>query len=380
MPLTRRQTLRLVGGGTILAAGTAAAVPLTRQPTDALAPWGAAGGYAEPRMRALSYAILAPNPHNRQPWLVDLSVPDTVTLYVDLDRLLPHTDPFNRQITIGLGCFLETLRMAALQDGYAVAFDLFPQGDDPTALDGRPVAICRFAPTDAPSDPLFAQVPFRRSLKEPFDMTRTVDPADLDAVAAVARHSTVAHTTDPAAIPVLRDLSEQAMRIEFDTHRTYKESVDLFRIGAKEINANPDGIDLGGPLFEAMRMTGLFTREAAMIPGGTAKEQGWQAVRANFITAMGYIWQVTPTNTRIDQIRAGQDWMRLNLALTEKGIGQQPLSQALQEFPEMADTYAEVHALLAPTGGTVQMWARVGYGPDVPQSPRWSIEDKLIGG
>ena len=56
----------------------------------------------EPRMQALSYAILAPNPHNRQPWLVDLQVDGQVTLYVDQTRLLPHTDPFSRQIVAGL--------------------------------------------------------------------------------------------------------------------------------------------------------------------------------------------------------------------------------------------------------------------------------------
>ena len=52
--------------------------------------------YTEPRKRALSYAILAPNPHNRQPWLVDLSQQDLIVLHIDSDKMLPHTDPFNR--------------------------------------------------------------------------------------------------------------------------------------------------------------------------------------------------------------------------------------------------------------------------------------------
>ena len=53
------------------------------------------------------------------------------------------------------------------------------------------------------------------------------------------------------------DLSAEAFLIEFRTERTYKESVDLFRIGATEVDANPDGIDLSGPMFEALRMAGL---------------------------------------------------------------------------------------------------------------------------
>jgi hypothetical protein len=94
-------------------------------------------------------------------------------------------------------------------------------------------------------------------------------------------------------------------------------------------------------------------------------------------TAMAHIWQITPGNTRADQIAAGRDWVRLNLAATAAGLGMQPLSQALQEYTEMADLYAAAHQALAPGGGTVQMWARLGYGPTVAPSPRWPVENKI---
>jgi hypothetical protein len=44
-----------------------------RRPRAAHLPWDMAGLDPEPRRRALSFALLAPNPPNRQPWLVDLS-------------------------------------------------------------------------------------------------------------------------------------------------------------------------------------------------------------------------------------------------------------------------------------------------------------------
>jgi hypothetical protein len=73
MSISRRKMLALVGGGTVLAAGGAgAAFALTRTPTRALAPWDMAGAYPDPRLRALSHALLAPNPHNRQPWMAEL--------------------------------------------------------------------------------------------------------------------------------------------------------------------------------------------------------------------------------------------------------------------------------------------------------------------
>ena len=149
--MNRRKFLSLTGGGVILAATASVATIASRTPAAALTPWDEAGViYDEPRKRALSYAILAPNPHNRQPWLVDLSVQDTVILTADRERLLPHTDPFNRQITIGLGCFLEIMVMAAAEDGYAVDLQIFPEGEDAAALDGRPVAIATFR-ADPPS-------------------------------------------------------------------------------------------------------------------------------------------------------------------------------------------------------------------------------------
>lgn len=381
MTLSRRKTLALLGGGLIAAAGTGFGVAITRPATAATAPWGAAGGYADPRMQALSYAILAPNPHNRQPWMVDLSTPDEATLYVDTDRLLPHTDPFSRQIVIGLGCFLEVLRLAALEDGLRTEVDLFPQGSDPEALDARPVAVIRFV-TDpgAIPDPLFQQVLHRRSLKEPFDTSRPLPADDVAAiVAAASRGSAAGATIDEADVEALRQLSNEALRIELETPHTYKESVDLFRIGRREVIDNPDGIDFTGPLFEAMQLTGLMTREAALDPDGMIFAEGMKAVHANTDTAMGHIWLVTADNSREAQIMAGADWVRTNLKATELGIGFQPLSQALQEYPEMQGLYDDIHERLAPEGGTVQMFVRLGYGPEVAPAPRWALENKIIG-
>lgn len=71
-------------------------------------------------MRALSYVILAPNPHNRQPWVVDLSQSDQIVIWRDKEKNLPETDPLDRQLTIGMACFLEQLKIAASQTGHCV--------------------------------------------------------------------------------------------------------------------------------------------------------------------------------------------------------------------------------------------------------------------
>lgn len=365
MTSSRRKFLKIIGGGTIVAAAGAGTFLATRTPHKALAPWDKAGAYNDPRMNALSYALLAPNPHNRQPWEVDLSTPDMAVIYRDKARNLPETDPFDRQLTIGMGCFLELLKIAASHDGYVTEADLFPKGED------GPIAIVRFA-KGAQADPLFEHVMERRSCKEPFE-ARPV-PEDL-----AARLANLANIfSDEANVSQIRDLTWQAMKTELYLERTMRESVELFRIGKSEINANPDGIDLGGPFFESLSVLGFLTREAQMDTNSTAFKQGVAIYQEMLMATPAYAVITTTGNSRLDQIAAGARWLRLNLTTTGLGLSLHPVSQALQEFPEMAEHYRKAHELLAKPGETVQMLGRVGYGPKTGRTPRWPLETRLI--
>ena len=142
--LSRRAILYTGGAGIVLiGVGAIAAKALHSDLSIARRPWEQAGDdFGDARINALSYAVLAPNPHNQQPWQVRLEGNDRLTLYCDLDRLLPETDPPNRQIVIGLGAFLELLRQAAAARGYRLNIDPFPEGEPQPLLDERPVAAC----------------------------------------------------------------------------------------------------------------------------------------------------------------------------------------------------------------------------------------------
>lgn len=365
MTLSRRATLGLIGGGVILAAtGAGAGFVMTRTPHKALAPWDQAGGYSDPRMRALSYAILAPNPHNRQPWEADLSAPDTVTLWRDKTRNLPETDPFDRQLTIGMGCFSELLGIAAGQTGHAVEFQFFPDGDD------GPVAIATFREGGAP-DPLFAHVMERRSCKEPF-MDAAIPDAAIKSVTEIAD----VHR-DSEIVDQIRELARQAFIAEVTTHEKMKESVDLFRMGKAEINANPDGIDLGGPFLESMMLVGMLTREGQLDTTSAEFQQGLDMYHEQFDTTPAFVTLRTDGNTRLDQITAGRRWLRLNLTTTGLGLALHPVSQALQEYQEVAKQHKAIHDLLAQPGQTVQMLGRLGIGPATSRTPRWPLETRL---
>lgn len=377
--MNRRKFLTLVGGGIVIAAGGGYAA--TRTPTKALAPWGQAGTYSDPRLNALSYAILAPNPHNRQPWTIELVGNDVVSIGFDADRQLPHTDPFDRQLTIGMGCFLELMVMAANAAGFGVDVELFPEGVDDNEISGKQVAVARFYKDSAvTADPLFAHVLDRRSTKESHDMSKTVSSDALNTVIDAGQNNTMlGGTVDEKNLVYWRKATFEAMEIELDTPRTYKESVDLFRIGKSQINANPDGIELPGLMMDVMGATGIMTQETALDPSSIAFTSGKEATLAPMKTSMGFVWMTTKDNSRISQIAAGRDWVRANLAATSIGLAYHPNSQCLQEYPEMKTHYDEVHRRLAPNGGTVQMLIRIGYCAPVGPTPRWPLETRIIG-
>ncbi|WP_298838912.1 twin-arginine translocation pathway signal protein [uncultured Roseobacter sp.] len=368
MVLSRRRFLTLAGGGTILAATAASAGFLnTRTPQRALAPWQLAGSYADPRKNALSFALLAPNPHNLQPWLVELQGDDTVLLWHDTDRRLPETDPFDRQLTIGFGCFLEQLVLAAGAAGYSVQTEPFPENEN------GPVARAVFTPGGI-ADPLAEHILNRRSCKEPFE-DRDL-PAD--AVQALESHAVI--LTDADQVAAIRSITWDAWVTEMQTPRTLKESVDLMRFGKSEINADPDGIDLGGPFLETLMLAGLISRSVQADPDSRGFQEGVRIYDEMLHATPAYAVLKSAGNTRADQVRAGREWLRLNLRCTALGLALHPVSQCLQEFPEMAEQYTRIHDLLAEEGETVQMLGRLGYGPEVAQSPRWPLEAKLLNG
>ncbi|WP_375204722.1 Acg family FMN-binding oxidoreductase [Hyphococcus sp.] len=385
---TRRAILWTgVGGVALMGAGLGAL--LHSDLSEARAPWRAAGtGFGDKRLDALSYAVLAPSPHNMQPWLIALDDDDNaLTLYCDLDRRLPETDPQDRQIVIGLGAFLEIMRQAAAEQGYALEVDAFPQGEAAPRLDQRPVATVRFVKDEpAAKDPLFAHILTRRTSRVPFDQGRPVSADILKALDSVLRpeDGEFEWANDAENISELKRICRDGWIAEVGAPGPHRESTRLTRIGEKEINAAPDGISLAGPVMEGLHFAGVLTREKMSDPDSVANVETINFYNGLIDSAMAFGWLSTAGNSRTDQLRAGAGWVRLHLAATQRGLSMQPLSQVLQEFPEMAEYYEEIHdftGIRAPQGprdGRLQGLFRFGYGATPAPAPRWPLETRLI--
>jgi hypothetical protein len=300
-------------------------------------------------------------------------------LFADLDRLLPATDPFDRQILIGCGAFLELLRLVAAEEGYGAEITPFPDGAPALdgRLDARPVARVRFVEGAATPDPLFAQVLARFTNREVY-LPRDVEAEKLAALVAAgtAFGVTAEACGNDALAAQLRDLTWRGHEIESLTPATMQESIDVMRIGPAEVNQHRDGLTLEGPVMGLGHLVGVVTREALADPDSAAFRQGLDMFRARAASARAFVWLTNDGASRAGQIEAGRAYMRLTLEVAAQGLAIHPWSQALQEYPEIAGLYREVHELIG-GGARLQMLVRVGYAKPVVHAPRRPLGDFL---
>ncbi len=93
----------------------------------------ATGSPAEQVQFFLNYAVLAPSRHNAQPWLFHVRR-NAVELYADRSRALPVTDPDGREMIISCGAALANLLIAVQHFEYAPIVEMYSTSDKPDLL------------------------------------------------------------------------------------------------------------------------------------------------------------------------------------------------------------------------------------------------------
>ncbi|MEE9167203.1 MAG: twin-arginine translocation pathway signal protein [Candidatus Neomarinimicrobiota bacterium] len=347
----------------------------------ARSPWeidGKVSQYDDIRLKILSYAILAPNPHNKQPWIIDLRKPDEISLYIDPERLLPMTDPFHRQIYIGQGTFLELLVMASKEFGYNPKIQLFPNGIDSVRETGKsPIATAKLQQTEVEKDELFSQIPHRITNRRPYnDMSLLTGELTSLGQSYDSENYPIRFVTDDEKLNAMGNLMTKAMEIETYLERTHAETVSMIRFNDEEVAKHRDGFS-----YENMGVTGTSRFFAEMFAGrkqafgDSFREKTVSVTREMTQTAKAFGLMFARENNRIVQVEIGRQYARVHLTATKLGLAMHPMSQVLQEYDELAEVRQEFFKVIQPIEGIPQMLFRLGRSKSTPHSPRRELLD-----
>ncbi|MGC9492271.1 Acg family FMN-binding oxidoreductase [Vibrio genomosp. F10] len=379
--MNRRNFIKVVGVGIGAATLSSAIISVNSNgtPDDNYGWNGPSPEQQDIRMQVLSYAILSPNPHNIQPWIIKLTGPLSFDLYVDPNRLLPKTDPIYRQIHIGQGTFLETLAIAATGLGYEASFDYFPQGmySNSELLD-KPVAsvVLNKQSTFTP-DPLFAHILTRQSNKRGYNnyqLTQT-EVETLKAFTNKRGQYPLTITHSASDKQNLEKILTEAMQIEVDDRDRSHETLAMFRFNDDEVKKYRDGFGVaqsGVTGIKKMIAENFFlSRKEIELDPTEFDRQSVVMVKDTVTSTETFGWISSAGNTRLDQVKVGQDYARLNLQTAAMGLVQHPMSQVLQEYSDMLPLQASFkETFKISKDDTVQMLFRLGKANRTPPSAR----------
>ncbi|MFC5286738.1 Acg family FMN-binding oxidoreductase [Actinokineospora guangxiensis] len=314
---------------------------------------------------ALSAAATAPSLHNSQPWRFAVH-PDRIELLAALSARLPATDPDDRELRLGCGAALFTLRVALESQGVrplvSISFAEWP-GDDPD----RPLAVVRYGGRARPRPEITAlaqAIPRRRTVRSPFSDVAVPSSHRARLLRAAGDERCWLHTLDlPADRDRLRAMVAKAHRRQSDN----PAFADEMAAWTGHDGARDDGVPLtaSGPRPEphdewTLRDFGAG-RSRVRVPGKDFESSPLLLVLQSY------------SDGPAEQIQAGQALQRVLLTATSLGLSVSLLSQPI-EVPEVR---GELRRLL---GNRLhpQAIVRVGYGTPGRATPRRPLSDLVI--
>ena len=336
------------------------------------------------RLKILSYAMLCPNPHNKQPWLIKFTGPTSFKLFVDPERLLPETDPYFRQIHIGQGAFLEILEIAASSFGYGVEIKYFPDGSySNIEFSEKAIASINLVKSlEITIDPLFSEILKRHSNKREYDNVPLTDTEinQLVSFQTENSHYQIHFEQSSTSKIALEQFLTEAMNIETGNRSRDLETIKMFRFNDDEIKKYRDGFGLSQSGVTGIRKyfaeKFFLSRPDAEKDPTSFGEQTVDMVKNQTSSTACFSWLTTNSNERIDQVLIGRDYCRLNLKTSSMGLVQHPMSQILQEYQDMIPLQSKFKTRFnIKQGETVQMLFRLGRAEPTLHSPRRVVKE-----
>jgi nitroreductase len=325
-------------------------------------------------------AILAPSPHNAQPWLFGIGA-RRVDLFADRSRSTGAVDPFGRELQVGLGAALENLVLAARANGFAPSVSLLPAG--PNSTHAARIDLARSA---ARRSDLYEQIPHRHTNRYPFVVDKPVPRTALDEMSALAagtgaRVIWFTAARDRAGIGELLVAATEEMIADPDQSAS---DYAWFRQDWDELQRRRDGITL-----DAAGLPDLTASLGKLLPAQSREATGESWLRAtrdrHTATAAAYgIVAVREARDARQQLEGGRVLQRVHLWATGRGLALHHMNQLTERADREAQLglprrFGDAVADLLPSGLQALATFRLGHPTHVPKkSPRRPVEAVIL--
>lgn len=336
-----------------------------------LLPWAVdseafpADGFVSDRLEfLLRYAILAPSPHNSQPWLFRIHTND-LEMFADRRRASRVVDPYDRELTLACGAALFNLRVAAEYFGQSYTLDLLPDPRQPNLL--ARFALGAPAETGAEDIVLFGVLGERHTNREKF-LPDAVPAEVLQELAEVAEREGAwfESITDDYRRDAVAGLIAEADKAQWSNREFRHELAGWVRTNAEQ---HADGIP---PREMGLREWLAFVGPTIVRNFDRGRDQAARdaelAAQAPVLAVLG-----TDADEPVTWLQAGQALEAVWLHAQANGLAVSPLNQPVQvpEFrPQLASFVGRV--------GFPQVLLRLGRGPVVAPTPRRDLRQVLL--
>jgi nitroreductase len=387
--MSRRGFLRLagLGLGTIAVAGAGAVGyraydqgVLETGHGPAYAPWES-WDEGEGLRALLGAAILAPSPHNAQPWRFGVA-PGRVDLFADRSRSTGAVDPFARELHVGLGAALENLVLAAEANGLSPSVSLTPRG-------AGSAHVARVELSRAPrrvSD-LYAQIPRRHTNRYAYVADRPVPRAMLyrmSALAEAADDARLVWFTTARDRELIGELLVQATEAMVADPDQSASDYSWFRQDWDELQRRRDGITL-----DAAGLPDLTAALGKLLPPQSREATGesWLRATRDRHTATAAAYGIVAVRDAADvrqQLEGGRLLERVHLWAASEELGLHHMNQLTERADRerqlgLAPRFGDAVSDLVPSGWQALATFRLGFPTHTARkSPRRPIEAVIL--
>ena len=321
-------------------------VPAQGTPVDEVLRW------------CVGVAVRAPSKHNAQPWWFEVA-DGAVEVHADGARSMPVSDPDGRELVIGCGAAVYTLRLALRCAGWEPITVTFPKGAAFSVV--ARVAPGHRKPPSVEELALLTSVPERHTDRGPLDASAmAADVPFLLQRAAEREGATLQLLASPGLRRTLADIVARADRAE-STDPAFAAELRGWLRDHPSRTGIP--VEARGPGAAAAYRAAFVQRDFDVT--GAAHGDSEDGVDDPLPAVL---W--TDGDHPGDWLRAGQALQAVLLAATEAGVHASFLNQPL-EIPSLRAALRQDLAL----PGFPQMVLRLGVGHAAVPTPRRPVDD-----